>query len=221
MTTTPRRAPKPAAPPAAEHSIPVPDDFEQALIAWQQQQPAEHSATTVGELLQLARSLNPYGILLRHELIETETSIRMAAVLEHRTGRSISSGPVPLPIQTNPGDFIQARILTTELVLGIARGEAPTAAAPAAPPAPAPAPKPAPAPTLAPAAAQPAAADQAEIEAVRLQVLGLPEEWREYIATMFRAEFGLAEGNAISPAIKSTEHVAFIRSILPAQPSAS
>ena len=225
MTTTPRRAPKPAPPPSpeAEPSAKTPvgeliageidfTDLHSAFVAWQHNSTsAIHSAATLGELLTLARSLNDYGITLRHQVIDCEAATRIEAVIS-RGDDWYTSGPLPLPIQATAADFIQARILTTELVLGIAKEEAAAATteevfiAVKTDPAP-----------ITPPTAAPVAAPQAEIDALRLQIEALPPDWITYITEAFRAQFGLPADHKISPAIKSTDHLAFIRSILPSQ----
>jgi hypothetical protein len=127
MTTTPRRAPKPAPPPSPEaEPSSNPCQFTElpaAFLAWQRQHGATHSAATLSDLLALARSLNDYGLTLRHAVIDCEAATRIEAIISHSTG-ILRSGPLPLPIQATAADFIQARILTTELVLGIAKEEA-------------------------------------------------------------------------------------------------
>jgi len=243
MTTTPRRAPKPAPPPKPEAELtpgqiiigePEINDLPTAFIAWQRSNAATHSAATLGDLLTLARSLNDYGMTLRHQVIDCEAATRIEAieaVVEHLSGDVIRSGPLPLPITATATDFIQARVLTTELVLGIAREDAKeqSKAADLA------AHKEAarvseqmrdmavafgiggnPAPITPPTAA-PVEAPKAEIDALRLQIEALPPDWITYITEAFRAQFGLPADHKISPAIKSTEHLAFIRSILPSQ----
>lgn len=233
MTTTPRRAPKPAPPPS-----PIPEtkttsqqgpfpDLPTAFLAWQQQQPALADVSTLSELLQLVRSLNGFGMFLRHELDESDAAIRLNAVLEHVSAEVIRSGPLPLPIQSTAADFIQARILTTELVLGIARDattadfEAPadtnatdTSVTVSTTPV---STTPVSTPVTPAAAPTPTPAPQAEIDALRLQIETLPADWQAYLTEAFRAQFGLAADQKVSPAIKSTEHLAFLRSILPGQ----
>jgi hypothetical protein len=211
MTTTPRRAPKPAPPPSPD-TTPEPCDLPAAFLAWQRSNAATQSAATLSDLLQLTRSLNAYGMTLRHELIDCEAVTRIEAVVEHTSTEVIRSGPLPLPIQATAADFIQARILTTELVLGIAKEDAAAATTEevfiAVKPDPAP---------ITPPTAAPVEAPKAEIDALRLQIEALPPDWITYITEAFRAQFGLPADHKISPAIKSVEHLAFIRSILPSQ----
>jgi hypothetical protein len=221
MTTTPRRAPKPAPPPSPEAELtpgrltigePEIIDLHGAFLAWQRHGPdAVHSAATLSDLLTLARSLNDYGLTLRHQLIDCEAATRIEAIIS-RGDDWYTSGPLPLPIQATAADFIQARILTTELVLGIAKEEAAAATTEEVFIAVKPTPEPDAAPTAAPVEAP-----KAEIDALRLQIEALPPDWITYITEAFRAQFGLPADHKISPAIKSTEHLAFIRSILPSQ----
>jgi len=228
MTSTPRRAPKPAPPPTSqapetqEQSIPEHPALAEnttlsaAFLAWQRQQNGSHNASTLTELLQLSRSLNSYGLTLRHALIDTDTSTRIEAVIEHTSGGVIGSGPLPLPITASVADFIEARIFTTELVLGIAKQEVAAAPATVAQLQATETPTPASAAVPAPAAA-PVAADQAAIDALRLHIETLPPDWQTYLTEAFRAQFGLPADRKISPAIKSTDHIAFLRSLLPQQ----
>jgi hypothetical protein len=226
MTTTPRRAPKAAPPPSPSPEPETPWDLPSAFLAWQRQQPALADVSTLSGLLQLVRSLNDFNLTLRHALIETETATHIEAVVEHASGHVVGSGPLPLPLQASPLDFIQARILTTELVLGIARdattqdfgelGVIPAGAVeffPVTEPQPAPTPA-TPSPIAAPT---PIAADPAEIDALRLQIETLPPDWQAYLTEAFRAEFGLPADRKVSPAIKSTAHLTFLRSLLPQQ----
>jgi hypothetical protein len=230
MTTTPRRAPKPAPPPSPVHETEVEPsrnacqftDLPSAFLAWQQSQPALADVSTLSELLQLARSLNDYGLTLRHRLDECDTTgaVRLSAVITSAFGDEFSSGPLPLPVQSTPQDFIQARILTTELVLGIARDA--TAADFDAPAQPGTEAKSEPAhPIPAAAPAQPTPAPQAEIDALRLQIETLPQEWIDYLTAAFQTQFEIPAGRKISDLIKSVEHIAFLRSILPQQSAAA